>query len=178
MSLNTKQKIWLWLGNAIAIIGFVAVSSATFHINGSFIAAAMGGLLVLLGTIFSLIGVYQYADKGVKPSTTHLTTSIMFTILGFIVSVVGVYDGNKEIVALGVLIVTLVLVGTNITAYKPGDVKAFNAINLTYTAIGLGLVGLGVADKELPNASAYSLIGAFTIALASVSSSLVVYTGV
>lgn len=167
MSLTTPQQVWQWIGNVIAALGLASATSAAIHPEGDILFIAIGGFAVLLGIIFVLVAK--------KPSTLHMTTSIMFTALGFLTSVAGVYDGNKEIAAVGVLISTLVLVGLNIALFKPNDIKAFNAINLTYTALGLVLVGVSVADKAAENAPTYAVIGALTMALASVSSSLIVY---
>lgn len=167
MSLTTPQKIWVGFGDAIAAFGLAVATSAAIHINGEILFVAIGGFAVLLGIIFVMVAK--------KPSTLHMTTSIMFAALGFLTSAAGVYDGNKEIAAIGVLISTLVLVGLNIALFKPNDIKAFNAINITYTALGLVLVGVSVADKAAENAPTYAVIGALTMALASVSTSLIVY---
>ena len=181
MSLSTQQKIWIGLGDAIAGLGVVSAGSSVIHIDGPMEGVAIGALGILLGIVFVLIGLYKFNNSsGTTPPKVYMTISIMFATVGLLTTIAGINDGSKQIAGLGALINTLALTGINLVAFKPDDVKAFEIINIMYTVLGLGLVGLGVVEEKKAekdsNALLYIIIGALMMALASISSSLIVYT--
>lgn len=173
--MNTQQKIWLFVGDIIAILGLVTAGSAVLHSSGRLDIIILAGVAVIIGIILALIGLYKYSDKGKEPKQLYMISSIIYAFLGLLVSMGGLYDRNKNIAGIGVMISILSLVSINIAAFKPNNLKVFNSINIIYTILGLVLIVFGVNKDVVNNANTYILTGGLMTSLASLTTSLAIY---
>lgn len=173
--MNTQQKIWLFVGDIVAMLGLVTTGSSVLHSSGRLDIIIVAGIAVLIGIILALVGLYKYADKEKEPKQLYMITSIIYAFLGLLVMMGGLYDHSKNIAAIGVLISILSLISINIAAFKPNNLKVFNSINIVYTLLGLVLIGFGMNKEIVKNSNTYIITGSLMTALASLTTSLAIY---
>lgn len=173
--MNTQQKIWLFVGDIIAMLGLVTTGSSVLHSSGRLDIIIVAAMAVTIAIIIALVGLYKYADKGQEPKKLYMITSIIYAFLGILVVMGGLYDRNKNIAGIGVIISILSLISINIAAFKPNNLKVFNSINIIYTVLGLILIGFGINKEVINNSNTYIITGALMITLASMTTSLAIY---
>lgn len=161
-SSQSSQKILLYTGNGLSVLGTLAVLSAwigSYEKNEH--AITIGGILLMLGVMLAISSIYY------KQKPINVLSCILYSLLALCITILGSYDNNKHISSLGAILQVLVLIEINFLVYQPKDLRVFKVINIILSVIGFILIWAGYVDQGV-NSKQYAIIGGSILGLSSI----------
>jgi len=171
-TLSTDQKITIWTGDAIVLGSFVFVIKGLIE-NKSQTEMWITYGIMMIGAMIALIAIFMGKKK---QDNIYVITSMIYIVYSLVIAGITAKEKSWESFLLQNIVAVVAIIGINIAVFKPGDKKAFNAINILATIAGMTVVGFGVYEDKISHSKIYTMMGAILITVASISSSLSVMT--